>query len=88
MKQIIKEIALQFDVSQKLAKEMVDSVIIGITNELINGDSVRIHNFGTFSKVSKPARKGRNPKTGEIIDIAAKTVIKFNPAKALKTEVQ
>ncbi len=43
-----------------------------------------IHGFGTFSKSERPARKGRNPKTGEAIDIAASRAIKFSAAAALK----
>ena len=44
--------------------------------------------FGTFTVVDKPSRKGRHPKTGEEIDIAAKKVPKFNPGKALKDVVK
>ncbi|TAN67489.1 MAG: hypothetical protein EPN20_06840 [Magnetospirillum sp.] len=49
----------------------------------LNG-SFRLIGFGTFAKAERPARQGRNPKTGETIDIAASTSIKFSTAAALK----
>lgn len=48
------------------------------------GDEVRIHEFGTFSLKETPARKGRNPQTGEAIDIAASNSVKFKPVKHAK----
>ncbi len=51
---------------------------------LANGDSLTLTGFGTFALVDRKAREGRNPKTGETIDIAAKKVVKFKAGKNLK----
>lgn len=88
MKNVIKKVATTFDATQALAKELVEAVFAEITAELKANGSIRIHNFGTISTVAKPARKGRNPKTGETIDVAAKTIVKFAAAKVLKEKVQ
>ena len=53
-------------------------------NALKHGDSVAISGFGTFKKVKRAARKGRNPRTGEEIQISASNAVKFTPSKALK----
>lgn len=55
--------------------------LLGMTGEC------RIPGFGTLKVTERPARKGRNPATGEVIDIPAKRVITFRPAKALKDAI-
>jgi len=56
-----------------------------ITQMLVKGDTVRIPGFGTFYTLKREARKGRNPKTGEVVEIPAKTVPKFKAGKTLKS---
>ncbi len=73
--------------TKKSAKEAVDKVLSTITEALKAGESVPLIGFGTFKVVDKPARQGRNPLTGQTIQIAAKTVPKFVPGKALKDAV-
>jgi DNA-binding protein HU-beta len=55
-----------------------------IKKALKKGDKIFLSGFGTFSVVKRKARKGRNPKTGEAIKIAARVIPKFKPAKAFK----
>ena len=74
--------------TKKEAEAVVDSVFGAITKALKEGDRVTLTGFGTFTVVDKPPRKGRNPKTGEEIDIAGKKVPKFNPGKGLKEAVK
>ena len=74
--------------TKKEAEEVVDSVFEAIAKTLKEGDRVNLAGFGTFTVVDKPSRKGRHPKTGEEIDIAARKVPKFNPGKALKDTVK
>ena len=74
--------------TKKEAEAVVDSVFGAITKALKEGDRVNLAGFGTFTVVYKPSRKGRNPKTGEEIDIAAKKVPKFSPGKGLKDVVK
>jgi DNA-binding protein HU-beta len=59
-----------------------------IKKALKKGDKIFLSGFGTFIIVKRKARKGRNPKTGEAIRIAAKVIPKFKPAKAFKEAVK
>ncbi|NVO00936.1 MAG: HU family DNA-binding protein [Geobacteraceae bacterium] len=72
----------------KLTKAQAESALAvfecAVTAELINDGKITLPGFGTFSSVSKEARTGRNPKTGEPIEIAAKRVGKFTAGKNLK----
>lgn len=70
--------------SKKEAQAAVDCVLSSITEALTKNDTVTLVGFGTFKSVSRAARKGRNPQTGEEINIAARNVPKFVPGKALK----
>lgn len=70
--------------TKKEAQAAVDCVFSSITEALSKNDTVTLVGFGTFKAVERQARKGRNPQTGEEIDIAARNVPKFVPGKALK----
>ncbi len=73
--------------SKKDAQAAVDAVFSTITKALKNKDTVTLIGFGTFRVDQRKARMGRNPKTGEPIEIKAKKVPKFLPGKALKDSV-
>jgi len=62
----------------------VNAVFDIISNTLADGDSVVISGFGKFEPVTTKARTGRNPKTGEPVEIPSRTAVKFRPGKALK----
>lgn len=66
------------------AAKAVDGVFAAITDALKGGEEVRLVGFGTFSVAERAASQGRNPRTGESIDIAASKQAKFKPGKALK----
>ncbi|MBB4659496.1 HU family DNA-binding protein [Parvularcula dongshanensis] len=66
------------------AGKAVDAVFDAITEALKKGDDVRIVGFGTFSASKRAAREGRNPRTGETIQIAASNQPKFSAGKGLK----
>ncbi len=70
------------------AEEVINFIIDEITKSLIKGEEVVLTGFGKFVVNKKPAREGRNPKTGETVHIAAKTVPKFRAGKALKDAVK
>lgn len=74
--------------TQKQAKEAVDCMLQSITEALTAQESVQIAGFGTFKVSSRKARTGRNPKTGEAIQIPAANVPKFVAGKALKDAVK
>ena len=72
----------------KLTKAQAESALAvfecAVTAELVKGGKITLPGFGTFSAVSKVARIGRNPKTGQPIEIAAKRIGKFTTGKNLK----
>jgi DNA-binding protein HU-beta len=74
--------------TKKEAQEAVDCVISSITRALKKGDTVTLVGFGSFKVVERKARKGRNPQTGEEIDIKASKAPKFTPGKSLKEAVK
>lgn len=74
--------------SKKTAQAAVDCTIRSITNALANKESVTLVGFGTFKTANRKARKGRNPQTGNEIDIPARNVPKFVPGKALREAVK
>lgn len=65
----------------------IDAIFAKISDALTEGGRVEIRGFGAFSVRAKPARTGRNPRTGEPVDIAAKNVIHFKAGKDLKQAV-
>ena len=73
--------------TKKEAQEAVDCVFSSITRALKKGDTVTLVGFGSFKVVERKARKGRNPQTGEEIDIKASNAPKFTAGKALKSAV-
>ena len=86
--QIIKKIADDAGLTQKDAKVALNAVIEAITESLINKDKVTFTGFGTFSVVQRKARKGKNPKTMQVIDIPAKSVPVFKAGKTLKDSLK
>ncbi|MEE4358615.1 MAG: HU family DNA-binding protein [Desulfococcaceae bacterium] len=83
---LIEKVAAALE-SKKQAQTAVDSILDAITEALKNKEKISLIGFGTFEVTERKARKGRNPKTGEPIDIKAANVPKFTPGKALKEAV-
>jgi DNA-binding protein HU-beta len=71
-------------ISKRQATEAFESAIESICMHLEKGDRVQVPGFGSFSVSERAARTGRNPKTGESIEIAASKNVKFKPGKELK----
>lgn len=84
---LIDAIADDAELSKADAGRALDSAVGVITNALKSGGSVGIVGFGTFSVGHRSARTGRNPQTGEEIQIKASNVPKFKAGKALKDAV-
>ncbi|MFB1037141.1 MAG: DNA-binding protein HU-beta [Porticoccus sp.] len=82
--ELIDAIAASADLSKADAGRALDSVIDSVTGALKNGDQVSLVGFGTFSVKQRAARTGRNPRTGEAIQIKASNVPGFKAGKALK----
>lgn len=84
---LINKIADGADITKAQATEALNAVLDGIGDALDSGDKVTLVGFGTFSVSHRDARTGRNPQTGETIQIAAKNVVKFKPGKELTDKV-
>lgn len=70
------------------AEQVVETIIDEVVGALKKGDEVSIAGLGIFSTKMRPARQGRNPRTGESIQVPAMRVPKFRAAKALKDAVR
>jgi len=81
---VVEKIAEQASLSKTQANAAVDALVATICDALSNGDSVGLIGFGTFEAKNRPARTGRNPQTGEPLDIPAKTVPVFKAGKKLR----
>ena len=84
---LIANVADDTGLSKAEATRAVDSVFDSITKSLTGGTEVRLVGFGTFSVVQRKASQGRNPRTGEKIQIPASIQPKFKAGKALKEAV-
>jgi DNA-binding protein HU-beta len=81
---LIEALANKLGINRGDAEKAVNIVLDDIVNALHQGERVNISGFGTFSVSTRQARTGRNPKTGESIEIAASRSAKFKPGKQLK----
>lgn len=85
--ELIDLVASKADISKVAAGRSIDAVVSAITESLAKGDAVTLVGFGTFEVRDRAARKGRNPQTGQEIDIAASKVPGFRAGKGLKEAV-
>jgi DNA-binding protein HU-beta len=85
--ELIDAVAESADLSKASAGRALDAAIDAVTNALKKGDNVTLVGFGTFSVRSRAARTGRNPRTGEEIQIKASKVPGFKAGKALKDAI-
>ena len=82
--EMIEHMAQQADLSKASAGRALEAFIQGVQSALRKGDAVTLVGFGTFAVSTRPARTGRNPRTGEEINIKKAKVAKFRAGKALK----
>ncbi|AEJ42225.1 MULTISPECIES: HU family DNA-binding protein [Alicyclobacillus] len=82
--ELINRVAEETGLKKKDAEAAVNKVFEVIEKALANGEKVQIIGFGTFETRSRAARSGRNPQTGEVIEIPASTVPAFKPGNKLK----
>jgi DNA-binding protein HU-beta len=86
--ELVKAVSKQAEMTQKDAAKVVDALFETISNTLAKEEKIQLIGFGTFEVRERSARKGRNPQTGEEIDIAASKVPAFKPGKELKEAVK
>ena len=86
--ELVDQMAMDASVSKVAAAAALDSFMANVTKALKKKNGkVTLVGFGTFTKVRRKARKGRNPQTGDPIKIKASNVVKFRPGKKLKDAV-
>jgi DNA-binding protein HU-beta len=82
--ELIDAMAQKIDLPKATAERAVNMIFDDIVTALKSNDKVNISGFGTFTVSNRKARQGRNPKTGETIEIQASRSAKFKPGKVLK----
>jgi nucleoid DNA-binding protein len=85
--ELVKRIAKQADLSQKVAGEVFDATLTAIKEALQAGEEIRLVGFGTFAVRESAARAGVNPRTREPMTIPAKERVRFSPGKELAEAV-
>lgn len=86
--ELVNDVATITGLTKKDATAAVDAVFASIQDTLAKGDKVQLIGFGNFEVRTRAARKGRNPQTGEEIEIAASKIPAFKPGKALKDAIK
>ena len=86
-KELVESMAEAADISKAAAEKALNGMLMTISEALSKGDKVSLVGFGTFSTVKRTERKAKNPRTGAMSKIPAKTVAKFKPGSKLTDAV-
>ena len=86
--EIIEHVAKKASLTNKAAREAAQALLDGIRDALKKGEKVVLTGFGTFSVRNRAPRKGRNPRTGAVINIAGRKTPGFTAGKALKKAIR
>jgi DNA-binding protein HU-beta len=87
LKGIVEQLAQDQNVPRKQAQDLLTGMVERVTGHLKQGDRIRINGLGTLEVRKREARTGRNPATGETLQIAASKKVAFRPAKELKEAI-
>ena len=87
-KDIVKAISEQIGMTQLKTKEIVQQTFDAIIDTLVREHRIELRNFGVFEVKKRAARKARNPRTGERVDVAEKFVVTFKPGKEMEERVR
>jgi DNA-binding protein HU-beta len=82
--ELIEKVAQTTELNQAAAGQAVKAVVNAILDALVAGEAVRVSGLGIFNVAARPVRAGRNPRTGETIQIAASKAVRFHAGKAVK----
>ena len=82
--ELIEKVAQATELNQAVADQAVKAAVNAILDALVAGEAVRVSGLGVFNVAARPARQGRNPRTGESIEIAAGKAVRFHAGKAVK----
>jgi len=86
-KEIVKQISERIGLTQLKTKEIVQLTFDAIVDTLLEDKRIELRNFGVFEVKQRKARKARNPRTGEKVDVPAKNVVTFKPGKEMEERV-
>jgi nucleoid DNA-binding protein len=86
-KEIVKQISERIGMTQLRTKEIVQLTFDAIVDTLLEDRRIELRNFGVFEVKQRKARKARNPKTGERVDVPSKNVVTFKPGKEMEERV-
>lgn len=86
--ELVAAVAEQAGISKKAAEDAVSAFIQAVSDALVKGEKVQLVGFGSFEVIHRAARTGRNPATGQEIQIAASKAPVFKAGKALKDAVK
>jgi DNA-binding protein HU-beta len=86
--ELIDKVAEKADISKASAGRAVDALVEAVAESLQEGDSVTLIGFGTFAVRERAGRSGRNPRTGEVLEIKASKTVGFKPGKTLKERLK
>ena len=84
---LVNSISQKTGLTKTKTNEVIDAFVESVTESLKDGNKVTLVNFGTFNTSKRDARKGRNPKTGETIEIPAKRVSRFKVGTGLSKNI-
>lgn len=87
-KEIVKTIAKQTKLTQMKTKEVVQKTFDAIIDVLVEEGRIELRNFGVFQVKKRAARKARNPRTGEKVDVGEKFVVTFKPGKEMEERMR
>ena len=84
---LVEKISNRLGLSKAESQNLVENIFEILSDTLEKGDDVKISGFGTFKLKKKNTRPGRNPMTGEVIPVTARTIVKFSASSKFKTMV-
>ena len=87
-KEIVKQISERLGLPQLKTKEIVQQTFDAIVDTLLEDGRIELRNFGVFEVKQRKARKARNPRTGERVDVPPKNVVTFKPGKEMEERVR
>ena len=85
--ELIEKVYLETEYTKTQSAEIIETILDLMKNTLAEGEQIKIPGFGKFEVMKKNARRGRNPHSGEEIEISARKVLVFKPSQVLKATV-
>lgn len=84
----VVQISYKLGIKQLEVRDVLDQFLDRVIDTLTQGKRIELRNFGVFEVVDRKAKKGRNPKTGEVVPIPARKAVKFTPGRIMKARVK